>query len=107
MEAEAQERQGHGRQEQRRGTERVRAVRVEESERALVPMDHSALEAPAMKLQTLELAVSDGHIDFNLIGLRSYRGGDVSLAINFAKQFDDLDYADTDQRLRLLQQSMD
>src|ERR1700756_1274381 len=56
-----------------------------------------------MKLETLELAISDDHIEFNVRGLRSYRGGNVSLAINLAKQFDDLEYADTDQRLRLIQ----
>ena len=55
-----------------------------------------------MQLKTLELVFSDDHIQFNVIGLDLYRGGNVSLAINLAKQFDNLEHAGTDQRLRLL-----
>jgi hypothetical protein len=60
-----------------------------------------------MKLQTLQLAVSEDHIEFNLVGDRAYRGGEVSLATDLAKQLDDLEYAGTDQRLALLQQHTD
>jgi hypothetical protein len=56
-----------------------------------------------MNLQTLELTVSGDHIHFNVIGFSSYRGGNVSLAIDLAKQLNDLEYAETSERLRVLQ----
>ncbi|MHC2863774.1 hypothetical protein ACVIYH_004852 [Bradyrhizobium diazoefficiens] len=60
-----------------------------------------------MKLQTLELTILSDHIEFNVIGFSSYRGGNASLAIDLAKQLDDLEYAETDQRLGVLQPYMD